>query len=339
MHITAGQHQVAVAGLRPVVQHVQHLNLLALLALVAPHALKIICFLCNLLSDPLAKEDDGDLRAPNHHFHIAEEASGRKRPGQILPLPGSEVWAGVAVDVLEHLSPTTICQHDAILPHLVNDVVLTRQGPQMGGVAKIDVIMEHALIFHSCPAAAFCNQVHRTSVIHLFRFVTQIITNFVVIVLHDVGDVRQSNPSLWPTPGPPVLCAVHFNDFGPLVFPQVWGCLVQQLFGLQEGAILEGHILGNLALLRSLIVVVGVNLISKVKAHIDFTMINHCHHSCPHIVVSRHVQLGPAELVASSDTEVEAMGQSRINWKGLEATAAMLNAWDKNLVHGFWQQV
>ena len=36
--------------------------------------------------------------------------------------------------------------------------------------------------------------------------------------------------------------------------------LVQQLFGLQEGAILEGHILGNLALLRSLIVVVGVNL-------------------------------------------------------------------------------
>ena len=44
--------------------------------------LKIICFLCNLLSDPLAKEDDGDLRAPNHHFHIAEEASGRKRPAR-----------------------------------------------------------------------------------------------------------------------------------------------------------------------------------------------------------------------------------------------------------------
>ena len=28
----------------------------------------------------------------------------------------------------------------------------------MGGVAKIDVIMEHALIFHSCPAAAFCGK-------------------------------------------------------------------------------------------------------------------------------------------------------------------------------------
>ena len=35
----------------------------------------------------------------------------------------------------------------------------------------------------ACTHHSTCNQVHRTSVIHLFRFVTQIITNFVVIVL------------------------------------------------------------------------------------------------------------------------------------------------------------